>query len=1061
MRHQCTVVLLVLVLFLTSAPFSRGQSTSATISGIVLDPSSRVIPAAEILILNDATGVSYSGATNQDGLYTVPTLPPGQYRVQVSKSGFRTIIKPGIVLNVQSALVLNFTLPLGATSETVTVDAGASRINTTDASVSTVIESEFVQNIPLNGRSFQDLISLTPGVVTQSPQNQQGSTVGNGGDFSVNGQRTESNYYMVDGVAGNISSGSPSNGGGPAASGSIAATTALGTTQSLISVDALQEFRVDSSTYSAEFGRSPGGQFSLATRSGQNTPHGSLFEYLRNNFFDANDWFNDHYGTAIPALRQNDFGGTFGGPVLIPRVYNGRDRSFFFVSYEGLRLTQPQAATIQYVPSLSLRTDAPSALQSILNAFPQPTGSEAQVGCDNLYVLCPVGDPTGTLVPSGMAEFILPYSLPSSVDATSVRIDHTVSSKLSLFFRAGLTPSSTISRALSNVTATHIDTQSYTLGASSQFSNAIDNEFRLGYARGNTRGLQTVDNFGGATPVDLATAMGIGGYPSTSTFFSMYILGVGSASLSTFNPLDESRQWNVTDTLSYALRQHQLKIGLDYRHIKAPILVSGNPYAEFDFLTEQNIEANSANFAEFSKQNNATPLFYETAVFLQDNWRVARSLSVAMGVRWEVDPAPGEANGNYAYTVVGSVSDPSTLQLAPRGTPLWKTGWYNFAPRLGIAWTARSTPGWETVLRTGGGVFFDTDNQLAPYAYSGIGFDAYQDFYGISIPATPSELDFSPSGDAPYTGALVFAFPSHLQLPYTLDWNASFEQSLGKSQNVSVSYVGSAGRRLIQLRRYSLNEFNPNFASVDALQNGVTSDYDALQIKFQKSAGMGLRLLAAYTWSHSIDFGSSDAAYPATRGNSDFDLRHNFTVGGTWSVPIAHGNSWVNGLIRDWNIDGRFAARTGFPITLYGNYYQDAATGNTYYSNLNIVSGKPLYLYSPAYPGGRAINPDAFSYPTGTDLGDAPRNFVRGFGATQINLASTREFPIHDRLKLQFRAEAFNLFNHPNFGYINPYLTQAQFGQATKMLNQSLTTMSSLYQQGGPRSLQFALKLSF
>lgn len=211
---------------------------------------------------------------------------------------------------------------------------------------------------------------------------------------SVNGQRTESNNHTVDGVSGNLNAGDGYGAYGPANSGSIAAATALGTTQSLVSVDALQELRVLSSSYSAQYGRTPGGQFSLATRSGTNAFHGSAFDYLRNSFFDANDWFNDHYGDPIPALRQNDFGGTLGGPISIPRIYNGKEKSFFFVSYEGLRLTQPQAAAIQYVPDSYMRQSAPAALQPMLNAYPLQNGLDY-----------------GTPSSPSLAEFIKSYSL--------------------------------------------------------------------------------------------------------------------------------------------------------------------------------------------------------------------------------------------------------------------------------------------------------------------------------------------------------------------------------------------------------------------------------------------------------------------------------------------------------------------------------------------------------------------------------------------------------------------------------------------------------------------------
>ena len=479
----------LLLLTLCSTTLSSAQSTNATLSGVVVDSAGKAITDVNIEILNEATGVQYSGKTNDAGIYTVSILPPGQYRVQVSKIGFKTLIKPGIVLNVQSALALNFTLPVGAVSESITVQAGASLINTTDASVSTVIDRKFVEDIPLNGRSFQDLISMTPGVVTQSPQNSDQVT-GYSGDFSVNGQRTESNYYTVDGVSANVNAGDGNGAYGPSSSGALAAATALGTTQSLISVDALQEFRIQSSAYSAQYGRAPGGQFSFATRSGTNDLHGSAFNYLRNNFFDANDWFNDHYGNPIQALRQNDFGGTLGGPILIPRVYNGRERSFFFVSYEGLRLTQPQAAAIQYVPDNYMRQQAPDALQALLNAYPEQNGFDY-----------------GTSLAPSLAEFIKSYSLPSQVDSTSVRIDHSFTPKLSGFFRYGYTPSSATTRTLSVASQRLANVQSYTAGLTSQLARNNTNEFRAGYARSNSSSIGHLDTFGGASPINIQAAM--------------------------------------------------------------------------------------------------------------------------------------------------------------------------------------------------------------------------------------------------------------------------------------------------------------------------------------------------------------------------------------------------------------------------------------------------------------------------------------------------------------------------------------------------------------------------
>lgn len=678
---------LLLALFLYPL-FGLAQSTSATMSGGVTDPSGKFILNANVEIANDATGVIYSAKTNSSGMYLVPILPPGHYHVQVSKPGFKTIIKADVILNVQSALALNFVLPVGATSESVTVDAASSLINTTEAAVSTVIDRKFVENIPLNGRSFQDLIQLTPGVLTQSPQTS--ATVGYQGDFSVNGQRTESNYYTVDGVS---AAGAGAAGGNPQPgnAGAIAATTALGTTQSILSVDALQEFRVSGSTYSAEYGRSPGGQFAFSTRSGTNLLHGSVFDYLRNDAVDANDWFNNYYGETRTALRQNDFGGTFGGPLWIPHLYHGTDRSFFFFSYEGLRLIQPAAATTQYVPSLSVRATAPVAVRGIFNAFPLPSGPEIE-------------DSNGT--PSGLSPFVKSYSVPAQIDSSSLRLDHTFSDKWNAFFRLAYTPTSSQTRNLSSVSNTDLGTLSYTLGATSQFNQRISNDFRLGYIRSRSAIDISLDDFGGATPIDLTSAVGIpGSYAPSAAYPYIYIQGIGSTNLYAYDAVTKFHQWNITDTVNLTAGHHVLRFGIDERHIVSPI-IPPLVDVQFEFESRQSMLANAPELTYIGKGVAKTPVFNEFAAFLQDEWRPTPTVTLSSGVRWEVDPAPTEAHGNDAYTVLGDIDNPATLTLAPRGTSLWKTYWYNFAPRIGVAWTARQRPNYQTVVRAGSGILF-------------------------------------------------------------------------------------------------------------------------------------------------------------------------------------------------------------------------------------------------------------------------------------------------------------------------------------------------------------------
>jgi hypothetical protein len=1026
------------------------QGSNATINGQITDSAGRIVPGTEVQAVNIDTNVVYPSKSNGSGIYVVSGLIPGRYRLMVRKDGFKIINKTDITLHVQDILEQNFALEVGPVSESITVEGDGQQINTTDASVSTVIDRKFVENIPLNGRSFQDLISMTPGVVTQSPQS--GSGVGYSGDFSINGQRTESNYYMVDGVSANLNAGNGYGGeGGSSGNGTTAASTALGTTQSLISVDALQEFRVQSSTYSAEFGHSPGGQLSFVTRSGTNGVHGSAFDYLRNNFFDANDWFNDAYQKPAPALRQNDFGGTLGGPIFIPKFYDGRSKSFFFVSYEGLRLVQPQAASTLYVPDTYMRKEAALALQPILNAFPKQNGIDY-----------------GTQTNPGLAQFILPYSLPSSINSTSVRLDQVVSPQLTLFFRVGITPSDTNSRSLSSVTPTKSNTQSYTIGATSKLSKIVDNEFRIGYTRANSSEDGYLDGFGGAAPINLAAAMGAGSFANTEPAFVIYSPQTGISSLETINSSNRGRQLNVVDTLSVLRGQHHLKFGIDYRRIEVELVpVSHLPEAEF--VSNQSLINDTTDFFLIENNIGATPIFNDLSVFAQDEWRIAARLNLSLGLRWDLAPPPTEQHGNDAYTLLGSVANPSTLSLAPQGTPLWHTYKYNFAPRLGAAWTAHSNPGWETVVRTGGGAFFDTANEAATQGYQGLGFSAYQIYSGSPLPGTPAQYNFTPSTMPPYTSGAILAFPAHLQLPYTLEWNVSLQQALGKAQTATISYVGSNGRRLINEQELSLNSFNPNFGSVYVFPTGITSNYQALQVQFQRSVVHGLQALASYTWSHSMDYGSSYQSLALVRGNSDFDVRNNFSGGVTWNLPAANVNTVVDEILNGWAIDGRATARTAFPVTLQGNFLIDPSNGNGYYGGVNLVPGVPTYLYGAQCPnlprsqcpGGRVVNQAAFEAVTSGASGNAPRNFVRGFGATQVNLAVRRDVHLYENLSLQFRAESFNILNHPNFGYVDPYLTDATFGQATQMLNQSLGTLASQYQQGGPRSMQFALKLMF
>jgi Carboxypeptidase regulatory-like domain/TonB-dependent Receptor Plug Domain len=1060
--HVRRISFSVLVLLLLAFGFARtsfGQAESASISGTIVDRQGGLVPDAQVSVINTDTDSKFETKTNGSGVYQFPFLKPGHYRIVVTKQGFKQIDLRDLTLNVQDSVNRNFTLDVGATSETVQVNGSAISFNTTDAAVSTVIDRDFVANIPLNGRSFQDLLALVPGV-TQVSSNGVGSS----GEFTVNGQRTEANSFSVDGVSANAGAPTGAFSSGAGYAGGTAALTALGTTQSIVSVDALQEFRATTSTYSAEYGRTPGGQFSFTTRSGTNDWHGSAFDYFRNEALDANSWFNDTEGVPKEKERQNDFGGTLSGPIRIPHLYNGKDKTFFFFSYEGLRLWTPQGLLTESVPDQTLREQAPSALQPALNAFPIPNKGE-----DGLN--------------DGLGIYQVGISAPSSIDSISVRVDHNVSDKFKVFGRYASTPS--VSGGVGfNPQNSVINNRLVTIGVTNLFTSAQANELRFNITQANSILNNVSTNQGGATPFEVTTLPGPNGsnLPAVASFFGFGLNFGGFAGFNVGQTKNAQRQYSVTDTYSWAIGHHSLKFGVDWRRLSTYVA----PYLAYEgagFASEAAVLANnvgSAGHIEAASESPSPvePLFRNFSAFVQDEWKVRQRMSLSLGLRWDINPAPSNLTGPSAYTLK-QITNLDTAQIAPAGTPLWVTDWHGFAPRLGVAYQLRQAPGRETVLRGGFGVFYDMGNVQGYGGYGGLGFSSYAFFTNVGFPLTSPQMTLPPPSIASPYNSLVAAFDPNLKLPYTLQWNVALEQALGTKQALTVSYVGSAGRRLLETY-FLLPTNNPNFAlgnGLDITKNGPASDYNALQMQFQRTLSHGLQALASYTFSHSIDnassnFGLSDLL---ERASSDFDVRHNFQAALTYDVPGQYSNTIVSGLLSHWALDTRVTARSALPVDVVGERnFINPLTGVTVNFHPNLVPGQPLYLYGSEYPGGKIINYDAFIVPTsgpGFDSeGDTPRNYARDFAAWQANFAIRREFPIHERLHLQFRAEAFNLFNHPAFSGVNanwtsgPYNPQTLFGfgGATGTLNNSLGPgLNALYQTGGPRSLQIALKLIF
>lgn len=1053
MKHRSAVFLLLLIL--CTSMRINAQSTNATISGVVVDTAGRVIPQAVIEILNEATGVYFSSETNGTGIYSVTILPPGQYRVQVSKVGFKTLIKPDVILNVQTALSLNFTLPPGATSESITVEAGASAINTVDGSVSTVIDRDFVENMPLNGRSFQDLLTLSPGVYQVANSAGSGNGVGYSGDIVVNGQRTESNYYTVDGVSANTGMMPNPFGEGAGVSGSVPGLTALGTTQSLTSVDSLQEFRSTTSTYSAEYGRSPGGQFSFSTRSGTNVFHGGIYDFFRNDVLDANNWFNDFYQRPKGKERQNDFGGTVGGPVVFPGFYNGVRKTFFFFSYEGLRLTSPQAATPVKVPGTVLRQQAPTALQPLLNAFPVANGGNDASN-------------------DGFAYYIEATSFPSQLNNTSVRFDHTFGEKLSLFGRYADSPSNATTYTLAIARHSSMPTQTLTLGSTYAISSRQSNEFRVNFTQSDAQSSDLSTSLGGATPLSLSSLPGPnnGTFPQTNSQLYVTFTFANFTNVLLSSLPAKQHQFNLVDTHNWVVGRHSLKAGIDWRRLETT-LPSWNPLEEIAFAKESEVLANTPSFAAVQSWGTShdRPVYQNFSSFAQDEWKATSHLAFSLGLRWDVNPAPTNTDGPSPYTV-DQITDLKTTKLAPLGTPLWTTDWVGLAPRVGAAYQLHPGSPRDTVIRGGFGIFYDPGNTTGSLGFQGIGFISTQLVSPASFPLSSAQLTVPPPSIAtPYGGSnsstSVVGFDPSLKLPYAMQYNVGLEQALSTKETLTIGYVGSGARKLLTtFDAYPGRVGNSNFGSntiLALIQGRASSSYNSFQAKYQRTLSQGLQALVSYTWAHSIDDASSNFnIYYLLRASSDFDIRQNLQAAVTYVTPKASALGNIGSVLRDWGFDFRLQAHTALPVDIIGTQTLNPDTGEYIQYQPNRVTGQPLYLHANAYPGRKVINYSAFQPAANGVEGDLPRNAARAFGELQLDTAFRRDFQLGERFRLQFRAEAFNVSNHPMFGPVYNYLFYGPslFGHAYSTLN-SQGNLNSLYQSGGPRSLQLSLKVSF
>jgi Carboxypeptidase regulatory-like domain/TonB dependent receptor-like, beta-barrel len=1024
MSSRGTIAFRLIFFILLLAFGLKAAGQTANLSGTVSDSSQAAVVGASISISRESTAAKLTTTSTERGTYRFAFLLPGSYTIRVEAQGFETISRAGVKLDPGQAR-LDFALSPAVVKEDITVHGRTSSLQTESPAVSTEIDPQLVRDLPLNGRTFQSLIFLAPGVVATS------CNLGcSGGQFSVNGQRDTSNYFTVDGVSANVGVGP-----GPAAGGAVPAFNYLGQTHNMVSMDDMQEFKLQTSTYSAAYGRAAGGQLEIVTHSGSNQYHGSLFDYFRNEAMDANDWFTNAAGLPRAPRRQNDFGGVFGGPIL-------KDRTFFFASYEGLRVRRPVSIRM-WVPSRSVRQAATGVSQQILNAFPLPKGPE---------------DPATMLAPLvGSSAFL------DSSDNTSIRIDHTLNQKLVVFGRYSEAFSNQRFQRPGGFDRNEVNFRSVTLGATRALSPEMASDLRVNYSRTTFGSNSGLDSSGGAIPPPDSLLFPAPFASPGSSLVSMSVQGTRAFFVGRFADYLQ-RQGNLVSNTSIVHETHEVRFGIDYRYL-APLIGPTGYRQNIRFAGVPGVLSGLATNPSINSADSVTLSFHNLSLYGQDNWKVSPRLTLIYGLRWEFEPPP-HAQANQSLRTVTGFPDLASMQLAPAGTPLYQTTYTNFAPRVGLAYQLRRSPGRETVVRGGFGTYYDLGIGSIADAASSFPHKRNKSIPG-SVPYPLSPQDAAPPPpvtlDPPYSSIRLNVFvPDHV-LPRSHQWNLTVDQTLGTNQVISASYVGEAGRQLLQ--QNTLFDPSPVFVNdsqINLTTNASRSDYQALQVQVQRRMSRGLSALLSYTWSHSTDDVSTELAFdylPDPRvdhGASDFDVRHAFNAAFTCEIPARKWKPVVDAILKGWSMDGIFAAKTALPVNVIMERGDSGFTEAILPARPDSVPGAPLYLRDPILPGGRRINPAAFSVPLQARQGNLPRNALRGFATSQLDFDVRRNFSITERIKLQLRADFFNVFNHPNFVNVDGYL-----GFLDPPLDAYPTFGLAGPPDGGPRSIQLSLRLRF
>jgi hypothetical protein len=1057
---------------------------NAQLSGVIKDKTNAVVLGASVTLNNVDTAAISTARSNGSGFFVFPSVQPGQYSLSGEAPGFdRTLIR-GIKIDSAGNVSQDIVLQIKQGAETVTVTQEA-ELNTTDGAVSTVITHELIENMPLNGNDLTTLFELTPGTLLNAAGGQPES----GGGFSVDGQRATANYVTIDGAnAGGYVPTSP-----PATSSNTGvgiATSASGGTNGILPIDAIEEYRMDTSTYTAENGRTPGGQIQVRTRSGTNQFHGSLFENFRNQILDAEDWFTKYDSLTQSQLRMNEFGGTLGGPVVVPHLFDGRNKLFFFVASDSLVLDEPNTAIQHLVPNASMLVGAYPTFKTWLGIFPPGNGGEDP------------SIPSFDYYNASYPNLIRDYT-------TSIRLDGQLPHSIHAFFRANIAPSSSIGVTPPIAgSGSHISLNTYTGGLTIPLGANMVDELTANYTGDNTKFLPYIASAPGSNPNGLLDNLPPGVRPSDYFDFGVYANAVhNNASVET-GPAgqNELHQWNVVDIYALHKGSNTLKFGVDF--LKRESILQG--ISNQDQVTVQ--AGNGPTFTDAGIDTGVVAYVYEdtyvahptiylsnTSLFVNDDWKATPSLTINAGVRWELDPA-ATVGPLGAFALVGDNTNPQTFQAAVTTKPLYATVYSNFAPRFGFAWAPHNHAG--TVIRGGAGVYFDTGQAATTSSVSSSATYPYVLYSALTnVPYT--SINFAPLvGSVGFTPEVGLSLNDpHLLSPRTYEWSLTLDQRLGRYATLTTSYVGNDGEKLIGNAVYynaksAAGTYPVNTTYVEPggsyslLTNQSHSNYQALQAQLTSRIGQQFTALVSYTWEHAEDNGSSDfssigVAAPNPIANSANDIPQMFAAAIHYSPQGIKRNRLLRAVTGGWGLDTIARLQSAAPITV--QVQSTSANFNSFTTNADVINGVPTVLHEhinpnsgAVVPGNRMLNWAAFTSPpmdsSGNQLrnGDSPTNGYRLFGLKQWDLAASRTWKVWEGLNLNFRVDAYNVLNTVNFSGISSVWElsdigtfgmsdstyASQYGSPVSNFGASGAQLNT-FQNGGPRELQLSMKLRF